>query len=289
MAGNAEFLVAVQDDGAGMPTATQQRVRQESPSDCTACKSWISSWRCAVGRQRACTSPVGKIGERSWHSHCPSRSGTTVEVKTLTVLIADDEPLARSRLRRLLKPHDVQIVGEAENAAQTLRLAEDLQPDLLLLDIQMPGLTGMQIAETLLRLEPAPLLIFVTGFSEYAVAAFETDALDYLLKPVTSERLKVSLERVRTRLTDRQARLEAQRRIREEAEAAAPLRSLPARGDYTVRFIPLNDILCAIARESASLSTHVKANFAPTTLSLAWNLCFLRKTSCGSMTLHSFT
>ncbi|MCW3096906.1 MAG: two component transcriptional regulator, LytTR family [Chthonomonadaceae bacterium] len=172
-----------------------------------------------------------------------------MERKPLNILIADDEPLARSRLRRLLKQHEALIVGEAENAAQTLRLAEDLRPDLVLLDIQMPGLTGMQIAETLLHLEPAPLLIFVTGFSEYAVAAFETDAVDYLLKPVTSERLTVSLERAHTRLTDRQARLESQRLVREAAEAAPPLRSLPARGDYAVRFLPLNEILCAVARE----------------------------------------
>jgi len=172
-----------------------------------------------------------------------------MEIATLTLLIADDEPLARSRLRRLLKPHPVQIVGEAENSAQTLRLTEDLRPDLLLLDIQMPGMSGMQVAETLLRLESAPLIIFVTGFSEYAVAAFEANALDYLLKPVTSERLALSLNRARTRLTDRQLRLEAQRQVQAEAEAAPPLRSLPVRGDYTVRFLPLNEILCAVARE----------------------------------------
>ncbi len=172
-----------------------------------------------------------------------------MEVKMLTVLIADDEPLARARLRRLLKQHAVLVLGEAENAGQTLRFAADLRPDLLLLDIRMPGPTGMQIADALLCLEPAPLLIFVTGYSEYAVAAFETDALDYLLKPVTAERLAVSLERARAHLADRQARMELQSLVRKGAEAALPLRTLPARGDYTVRFIPLNDILYAVARE----------------------------------------
>lgn len=172
-----------------------------------------------------------------------------MEIKPLTTLIADDEPLARSRLRRLLKQHDAEVLGEAENAPQALKIARDLQPDLILLDIQMPGLTGMQIAADLAGLESAPLLIFVTGYSEYAVAAFETDALDYLVKPVTAERLGVSLERARVRLAERHARREAPPPADPETEATPSLRSLPVRGDYAVRFVPLHDILCAVARE----------------------------------------
>lgn len=164
----------------------------------------------------------------------------------ITTLIVDDEPLARARLRRLLESQEVQVLGEAENATTALQLAEDLQPNLLFLDIQMPGLTGMQMASALLHLEAAPLLVFVTGYSEHALNAFEVDALDYLVKPVTPERLAITLARVRERLADRQARTQGQSL---SVPQIPPLRSLPVRADYAVRFLPIADILCAVARE----------------------------------------
>ena len=171
----------------------------------------------------------------------------------LTAVIVDDEPLARSRLRRLLEAQGVQILGEAENAAVALQFTEDMRPDLLLLDIQMPGLTGMQMASALLHLEAAPLLIFVTGYSEYAVAAFEQDALDYLVKPVTLERLATTLTRARERLANKQARAQARQSLLERASELPPLRSLPVRADYVVRFLPLPEILYAIARDKSVL------------------------------------
>jgi DNA-binding LytR/AlgR family response regulator len=167
----------------------------------------------------------------------------------MTALIVDDEPLARVHLRRLLEAQGVQVVGESENAARALEQAEDLRPDLLLLDIQMPGLTGMQMASALLHLDPAPLVIFVTGYSEYAVAAFEHDALDYLVKPVSAARLAKTLVRARERLADVQARKEAQQRISERAVAAPPLGRLPVRADYVVHLLRVEEILCAMARE----------------------------------------
>lgn len=168
----------------------------------------------------------------------------------MTALIVDDEPLARSRLRRLLEAQEVQIVDEADHAATALQQAEDLQPDLLFLDIQMPGLTGMQMASALLHMDNAPLLVFVTGYAEHALAAFERGALDYLVKPVTQERLSITLARVRERLTDRQARALVQQRILKQAKQTPTLlRSLPIRADYAVRFLPLDDILCLFARD----------------------------------------
>jgi len=167
----------------------------------------------------------------------------------MTALIVDDEPLARVHLRRLLEAQGIQVVGEADNAAGALEQTEDLQPDLLFLDIQMPGLTGMQMASALLYLYPAPLLIFDTGYSEHAVAAFEHDALDYLVKPVSADRLAKTLVRAREHLADVVARKETHQRISEHAAETAPLRRLPVRADYVVHLIRVEEIICAVARE----------------------------------------
>jgi DNA-binding LytR/AlgR family response regulator len=167
----------------------------------------------------------------------------------LRTLIVDDEPLARTHLRRLLEAQGVQVVGESESAAAALQLAEELRPDLLFLDIQMPGLTGMQMAGALLHLDSPPLLVFVTGYSEHAVAAFEHDALDYLVKPVSAQRLATTLVRARERLADNQERRRSEERVTERAAEAPPLRRLPVRADYAVRLIPVEEITCAVARE----------------------------------------
>jgi len=167
----------------------------------------------------------------------------------LTALIADDEPLARTHLRHQLEAQSARVIGEAENAAQALQLAEDLRPDLLFLDIQMPGMTGMQVASALLHLEAAPLIIFVTGYSEHAVAAFEQDALDYLVKPVSPDRLAKTLVRARDRLADQRLRRKANEQIDRHANESSPLRRLPVRENYVVRLIRVEEILCAIARE----------------------------------------
>lgn len=167
----------------------------------------------------------------------------------ITVLIVDDEPLARAHLRHLLEGQGVQVLGEAGDAPTALQLAEDLRPDLLLLDIQMPGLTGMQMASALLHLQEPPLLVFVTGYSEHAVAAFERDALDYLVKPVAPERLATTLARARERLADRQARQQARQHVLQRAAKSPPLRRLPVRADYAVRLIRVEEVVCAIARQ----------------------------------------
>jgi DNA-binding LytR/AlgR family response regulator len=169
----------------------------------------------------------------------------------LNVLIADDEPLARAYLRRLLEAQNVTVIAEAETAAEALQRCEDLRPDVLFLDIQMPGLTGMQAAGALLHLDYAPLIVFVTGYSEHAVQAFEHDALDYLVKPATPERLARTLARARERLND--SRLQQQMQERVEARItepdSPPLRRLPVREDYVVRLVRIEDIAYAVARD----------------------------------------
>ncbi len=166
----------------------------------------------------------------------------------LTALIADDEPLARAYLRRLLEAQGVTVAGEAENGVETMRQVEDLRPNLLFLDIQMPGLTGMQVASAAARLEQPPRIVFVTGYSEHAVAAFEHDALDYLVKPVSPERLAKSLERAQAQ-DDAAQQEQARQRMEERLRETPPLRRLPVREDYAVRLIRLEDIFFVAARD----------------------------------------
>jgi DNA-binding LytR/AlgR family response regulator len=118
----------------------------------------------------------------------------------MRILIADDEPIARQVLRELLEEcPDVAVVGEASTGAETLRQVERLNPDVVLLDIHMPQADGLAVARQL-RPDPLPLIIYVTAYEQHAVAAFETGAVDYLLKPVRLERLQAALDRARGQL-----------------------------------------------------------------------------------------
>jgi two-component system, LytTR family, response regulator len=122
---------------------------------------------------------------------------------SIRTLIADDEPLARSKMRFLLESEaGVEIVAECADGQQAIRAIREFRPDLLLLDIEMPGATGFDVLQAL---EPKeiPIVIFVTAYDEYAVRAFEASALDYLLKPFDRERLHRSIERARQQLNAR--------------------------------------------------------------------------------------
>src|SRR5687767_9914467 len=114
----------------------------------------------------------------------------------IRTLLVDDEQPARERLKQLLAAHpDVEVVGEADDGVQAIERIAELTPDLVLLDIQMPGASGLDVAGSLGH--PRPAVIFCTAFDQYAVDAFELSALDYLLKPVNRARLAAALERVR--------------------------------------------------------------------------------------------
>ena len=116
----------------------------------------------------------------------------------LRVLIADDEPLAAERLQLLLaRTKGATLVGTASDGESAVSMAEALSPDLLLLDIAMPGLDGIDVARSLASQRPTPAVVFVTAFDQFAVAAFEVAAVDYLMKPVDPERLQRGLDRAR--------------------------------------------------------------------------------------------
>lgn len=117
----------------------------------------------------------------------------------MRVLIVDDEPLARERLRALLADlgHD-EIVGEAGDGRAAIDAVESLQPDLVLLDIRMPGMSGLEAARHLHRLDRPPAVVFTTAFGDHALEAFDANAIDYLLKPIRSERLAAALDKART-------------------------------------------------------------------------------------------
>src|SRR6516165_12477202 len=112
----------------------------------------------------------------------------------MKAVLVDDEPLARKELRRLLNAHSyVEIAGEAGNVKEALKLIATQKPDLIFLDVQMPGQSGFDL---LAKLESPPEIIFTTAYDQFALRAFEFGACDYLLKPIIPERLAISLSRV---------------------------------------------------------------------------------------------
>ncbi len=123
----------------------------------------------------------------------------------MKALIIDDERLARKELVKLLEAHpSIEIAGEAANADEAEKMIEELNPDLLFLDIQMPGRTGFQLLETL---DSAPMVVFTTAYDQHAIKAFEVNALDYLLKPIVAERLGEAINKVSERERSKSGRL----------------------------------------------------------------------------------
>lgn len=160
----------------------------------------------------------------------------------MRVLIADDEPLARERLRRLLLAMpDYRLVGEAATGAEVLELARRMPVDAILLDIQMPGLDGLAAARELSALPTPPALIFVTAFGEHALAAFETLASGYLLKPVSESALREALVR-------------AQRRTRAQEKTEEFITAV-AHGER--RRVPVREVLLFIAEDKYTRVVHL--------------------------------
>ena len=118
-------------------------------------------------------------------------------IETINVLIVDDEALARDTLRLLLdEQEDMNIVGEAADGNQAVEMIQKLDPDLVFLDVQMPGRTGLDVVADI-GADNMPTVVFVTAYDEYAVKAFETSAIDYLVKPFSDQRFEAMLDRVR--------------------------------------------------------------------------------------------
>ncbi len=160
----------------------------------------------------------------------------------MRVLIVDDEPPARERLKRLLEEIDAcELAGEAGNGAEAIALAVRLAPDVVLMDIRMPGMDGVEAARHLGQLDEPPAVIFITAYDEYALRAFETSAVGYLLKPVRREKLADTLTRA-ARLTKPQ--------LAAIAKAAAPKQrrthlSVRIRGELLL--IPIEEVLYFLA------------------------------------------
>jgi two-component system, LytTR family, response regulator AlgR len=165
----------------------------------------------------------------------------------LRAMIVDDEEPARARLAALLKELDqVEVVGEARSSAEALRLMPALDPELLYLDVRMPGMSGVELARHLATLDDPPAVIFTTAFDEHAMAAFEAEAVGYLLKPVRREKLAAATERAR-QLT--QAQL--------GAIAATNARThLAVRQREGLKLLKLEDVICLIAEQKYTTVRH---------------------------------
>jgi two-component system LytT family response regulator len=167
-------------------------------------------------------------------------------------VIADDERPARSLMRAMLGHFpDVNIVGEAENGSEAVEIIEGTHPDLVLLDLQMPEVDGLGVVR-LLRKDRMPLIAFVTAYDQYAVRAFEVNAVDYLLKPVDPARLRETINRAQERLEqsdDRTASADAVRAAADEIEARthAALARIPVRKRHQIVLVPVEQIASIIA------------------------------------------
>lgn len=171
----------------------------------------------------------------------------------MKVLIADDEPLARERLRGLLAElPGVQLVGEASNGREAFDMAVATRPDAVLLDIAMPVLDGLEAARYLLALEPPPAVVFCTAYDEHALAAFEARAVDYLVKPIRQERLVQALERAGRLSGERVADLGA------AIDGEARRTHLCARLRGSLRLIPLEEVHFLQAEEKYTVVHHAR-------------------------------
>ncbi|HEY7237097.1 MAG TPA: response regulator [Gemmatimonadaceae bacterium] len=171
----------------------------------------------------------------------------------LRVVVADDERPARSFLVALLRHYeDVEVVGEATNGTEAVELIERLRPDLVLLDLQMPEVDGLGVVR-LVRRDRLPLVAFVTAYDEYAVRAFEMNAVDYLLKPVDAARLRQTINRAIERLEQAEMHTGDAERVRSAASeyaAHAPstlLRRIPVRKKDDIFLVPVDQIVSIVA------------------------------------------
>ncbi|MBS0488005.1 MAG: response regulator transcription factor [Proteobacteria bacterium] len=171
----------------------------------------------------------------------------------MKVLIVDDEPLARERLATLLRDcSSVEIAGEAGDGRTALEAAARTHPDVVLLDIRMPLMDGLETARHLAGFEKPPAIVFCTAYDEHALAAFDTGAVDYLVKPVRVERLRTALERAR--------RFSAEDVVRMESATGTPARRshLCARVRGNLVLVPVVDIQYLLAEDKYVVVHHAK-------------------------------
>jgi two-component system, LytTR family, response regulator AlgR len=171
----------------------------------------------------------------------------------MRVLIVDDEPPARERLRSMLQEAGgFEVAGEAGNGEQALLLVDSLEPDIVLLDVRMPGIDGLEVARHLAAHEEPPAVIFTTAFEEYALEAFESQAIAYLLKPIRAEKLLAALAKA-NRLTRPQLQ-----QVASAAREPARRSHIGVRGRDGLKLIPVDDVLCFHADQKYTTVKHLK-------------------------------
>jgi two-component system LytT family response regulator len=190
----------------------------------------------------------------------------------IRTLVIDDEQPARERLKQLLSAHaDVEVIGEADDGVQAAEKIAELSPDLVLLDIQMPGASGLDVAASLGK--PRPAVIFCTAYDQYAVDAFELSALDYLLKPVNRARLAAALDRVRSAYAKAPAGRDRALEQLTQATGMAPTRFLARRGNR-FRVVPAGEVVAFTFVDGIThlLTATEQLSMQPTLASLARRL-----------------
>jgi len=171
---------------------------------------------------------------------------------SLRVLIVDDEPPARERLRSMLvETGGFEVAGEAGNGVEALTLVDRLTPDIVLLDVRMPGIDGLEVARQLATQPEPPAVIFTTAFDEYALQAFESEAIAYLLKPIRAEKLRAALAKA-GRLTRPQLQ-----QVASAAREPAKRSHIGVRGRDGLKLIPVDEILCFQADQKYTTVRHV--------------------------------
>ncbi|MBX3155485.1 MAG: response regulator transcription factor [Deltaproteobacteria bacterium] len=152
----------------------------------------------------------------------------------MRAIIVDDEPLARDGLRLLLADHaDVELVGEAGNGADALALVERLRPDLLFVDVQMPEMTGLDVATRVGKDASGPAIVFVTAYDRFALHAFDVHALDYVLKPIDEQRFAEAIRR---------ARVQSRTRVHEALSAIRTPAKIAIRDGEAIVLVPVDEI-----------------------------------------------
>ena len=172
----------------------------------------------------------------------------------MKIVIADDEPLARERLRMLLAEQPgVEVVAEAGDGHEALHACAAHDPDLVLLDIAMPGIDGLEVARHLQAFEPRPAVVFCTAYDAHALSAFDAEAVDYLVKPVRPERLASALQRARVLTAGRKSG-----DVDDGAEGGKRRTHLCARLRGSLRLIPIEDVHYLQAEEKYVVVHHAR-------------------------------